>query len=141
MEHNTYMGTERRKSLKGNGNLEKLRKLTDSLSDTVIFKCSTFSELESSTHGKIIIMTLYADDNLGMVRFFASAGSTHVEHCHEMSEWIGVSSGKLIVHMNSDTIEVKQHDVILIPAGTPHTMEYPDNTWGFAVTMPSDKAF
>jgi quercetin dioxygenase-like cupin family protein len=138
---NIYNGVERRAGLKYNGNLEQIRKLTASLSDTIVFKNDKFTELQSETEGKIMIWRLYADENIGIVRFLATAGSVHVEHCHVMNEFLFVSSGKLIAHMQNKDIEATQYEMVMIPAGVPHSIEYPEHTMGAAVTLPKDLAF
>ena len=145
MKSDNWDGEERRKTITlpppTNDNISKLRELTARLTDTVSFHSTSFSELETN-FGKIMIMPLYSDNNIGIVRFQASAGSEHVIHYHPMNEIIGISSGRLIAYLEDNSpIEVKQYEIIQIPAGTPHRMKYPEATLGFAVTMPRDEGF
>jgi quercetin dioxygenase-like cupin family protein len=107
----------------------------------VTFKNSTFSELQSDTKGKIIIWSLYSDSDIGIVRFMATKGSIHTEHKHDMQEILCISNGKLIAHLPDKDVIVNQYETIVIPAGVPHTMEYPELTMGAAITMPIDLAF
>ena len=138
--NNVWDSIERRGCLKVNGNLAKLREMTSRLIDTIKSKTDNTTDLITK-NGFIKLTTLYSNKDVGIASFICSAGSIHELHSHPMNEWIGISSGKLIIHFLDKDVIVNQYEVMMITKDTPHRMEYVEETTGWVVTMPKDEGF
>ena len=136
----TWDGIERRHYDGSENNLVKARELTARLTDT-IKEHKNGIDILSSTGGRLINYILYSNQNLGICRFKAEKGAIHDKHYHPMNEWIGIESGKLIAHLPDGDKIVSKYEILMIPKDTPHLMEYPEETEGWAITMPKDEGF
>ena len=138
----TWNGVERRSYPKTDKALSALRGLTAKLLDTIfgIDNESGITDFQTKD-GRVAIEKLFYSDDVGIAKIIANKGGIHAQHEHPMTEWIGITSGKIIIHFADKDVVVGKYEAIMIPKNTPHIVEYVEDVSGWIITMPKDEGF
>jgi quercetin dioxygenase-like cupin family protein len=93
--------------------------------------------------GTLLLFHVFKNEHLSMCRAFWSKHSVMPSHIHEQRELLGVERGQLLVRINdhADVVTLNQYDTLELAPGNPHTVMATEDTWSWALTMPSTKEF
>jgi len=129
--------------------LDKLKTLTGQLpvlADFIKARPKSNITVFGLPTGSIEQVGFYKTNDVAISKSFAWSGIEFPVHTHHEKEWLGVISGKIIVTLYPDTereekIYVNKHEVYYIPAHTPHSIHYIEDTELWAITMPANDAY
>lgn len=107
--------------------------LSDAKKDVVRYKME---------QGSLIGEGIYHGTECAIMRCFAEAGTIMARHCHQEIEHIIVISGRMDVYLDNDNcLTLHPGEAIRLAPGTPHYIDYPENTWSLGITIPASPAF
>jgi len=124
--------------------IKKLEELTKALRFKDMHGSQDGDHYEICTErGTFIIFGLAKDEEIAIARAFASKGTVVPYHMHNGSkEWMGVSRGAMrIAFREKEAVIVKPGDAVLISSFEQHALEFDEDTWLWAVTVPGDRGF
>jgi quercetin dioxygenase-like cupin family protein len=124
--------------------IKRLEELTNALRFRDMHGSQEGSQYEICTErGTFIIFGLAKDEEIAIARAFASKNTLVPYHFHNGSkEWMGVSRGKMKINFRGrDAIVVSPGDAVMVSALEQHSLEFDEDTWLWAVTVPGDRGF
>ena len=126
--------------------LEKLRRLTEILPPAPNVEMGPAQQGITpviSLHGENPIIGLFKDEDMALIRGWASPGTVIDRHDHgNRHEWIGIAIGEMEIEFDDGTVSrIKAPDCVYIPPNHGHIVKYPTYVKIWAVTMPADPAF
>ena len=122
--------------------IDKLEELTPKLSKFCSHTNGDMIQYEIE-RGTSFGFKLLSEKSISAARVFTSKGSRYPKHNHKQREYMLVYKGKIIVHLGDSGEEkiLNVGDCIYIPPDTPHYVDFPEDSWVLAVTIPKGDGF
>ena len=122
-----------------NGDLEKLKELTESLKPLheLIKDCDENAIEYETIEGTLLGFGLYKSSDIAVQRIFMSKGSKIDKHIHEEAKEIGiVYKGKLIIKINNEEKVLEKGDIVYFNPKETHSARAEEDTWSLWITIP-----
>jgi len=126
-----------------NENLQRLRELTH--------KLTTYKEIPQFVYDKSVEVDLekghctgwkvLVEEDMGVHKWFMTAGSEFPNHKHECMELLVVYKGHMSVIVDGERYKLGRGDSLKIEAGKEHALIYEEDTWALTITIPLEEGF
>lgn len=128
---------------KSSEHLKRLEILTEELAPTMAGKMSrafTVKEVNAEK-GTCFTFGLMKKKEVAVVKAFASSGTVLAQRSHEEKEYIVVVTGQLRMTLPDKVKLLSPGDAIAIDAGISHKVQFLEDTWTIAVTIPAAREY